>query len=169
MAYEWLYGGTAGRQAEDEAHKRVSAELAAMFPAYVNGLGLKKADGMMLTSDNYLDFIKSELIRSAQIAKNAGADIPDSIGFKFSAQASFGAPPINGGKTAETNGMPLVRQGGMRKMAGEYITDLDMPTYLDYVSTKTRLKTAQPLIQKGSQAMELLAKMTNSGMTADRQ
>lgn len=149
MAYEWLYGGTAGRQAEDEAHKRVSAELAAMFPAYVNGLGLKKADGMMLTSDNYLDFIKSELIRSAQIAKNAGADIPDSIGFKFSAQASFGAPPINGGKTAETNGMPLVRQGGMKKMAGEYITDLDMPTYLDYVSTKTRLKTAPAFDSKG--------------------
>ena len=52
-----------------------------------------------MTADNYLDYLKNEIIRSAQIAKNAGADIPDNIGFSFNSSAR-----------------------------GEYITDLDMTT-----------------------------------------
>lgn len=87
MAYEWLYQQTDCRRALDETHRGYTKELAALFPAYVNSLHLRMADGAALNADNYLDYMKSELIRSAQIAKNAGADIPDSIGFVFSSSA----------------------------------------------------------------------------------
>jgi hypothetical protein len=149
MAYEWLYGNTNSRKANDEAHRQVTRELAAMFPQYINSLGLKTDDGTLLTGDNYLDFIKQEIIRAAQIAKDAGADIPDSIGFKFSEEAGFGAPPINGGmnqqRAAKPAGMPMHRE----KRKGEYIVDLDMPTYLNYVANKTALKTAPAFDAKG--------------------
>ena len=148
MAYEWLYGQTDSRMANDTAHQQVSQELAALFPAYINSLGLRKKDGTLLTADNYLSYIKEELIRSAQIAKDAGAEIPDSIGFTFNSDAGTFAP-INGGidlsklpkdmaKNLKKGGMP----GGMGKQVGEYITDLDMTKYLNYVANKTPLKTA---------------------------
>lgn len=111
MAYEWLYGQTDSRLALDDTHKTYTKELAELFPEYVNGLDLKKPDGSPLTADNYLAYLKSEIIRSAQIAKNAGADIPDNIGFAFN-----------------------------RSARGEYITDLDMPTYLNYVVSTQPLK-----------------------------
>ena len=148
MAYEWLYGQTDSRMANDTAHQQVSQELAALFPAYINSLGLRKKDGTLLTADNYLSYIKEELIRSAQIAKDAGAEIPDSIGFTFNSDAGTFAP-INGGidlsklpkdmaKNLKKGGMP----GGMGKRVGEYITNLDMTKYLNYVANKTPLKTA---------------------------
>ena len=111
MAYEWLYGQTDSRLALDDTHKTYTKELAELFPEYVNGLDLKKPDGSPLTADNYLAYLKSEIIRSAQIAKNAGADIPDNIGFAFN-----------------------------RSARGEYIIDLDMPTYLNYVVSTQPLK-----------------------------
>ena len=40
MAYEWLYGQTDSRKANDEAHRQVTKELTALFPAYINSLGL---------------------------------------------------------------------------------------------------------------------------------
>ena len=148
MAYEWLYGQTDSRMANDTAHQQVSQELAALFPAYINSLGLRKKDGTLLTADNYLSYIKEELIRSAQIAKDAGAEIPDSIGFTFNSDAGTFAP-INGGidlsklpkdmaKNLKKGGMP----GGMGKRVGEYITNLDMTKYLNYVANKTPLKSA---------------------------
>jgi len=141
MAYEWLYGQTDSRKSADAAIQKISAELAAQFPAYINSLNLHKDDGTPLTADNYLDFIKSEIIRSAQIAKNAGADISEELGFKFSSEASFGAPPINGGvgRPQMGNGRPPMMGG---KKNGEYIIDLDMPTYLNYVVSTQPLKTA---------------------------
>ena len=97
MAYEWLYQQTDSRKALDDTHKGYTKELAAQFPAYVNSLNLRKPDGRPLNADNYLNYIKSEIIRTAQIAKNAGADIPDSIGFSFSSSAGgMFAAPING-------------------------------------------------------------------------
>lgn len=111
MAYEWLYGQTDSRLALDDTHKTYTKELAELFPEYVNSLNLRKPDGTPLTANNYLDYLKNEIIRSAQIAKNAGADIPDNIGFSFNSSAR-----------------------------GEYITDLDMPTYLNYVVSTQPLK-----------------------------
>ena len=152
MAYEWLYGQTDSRKALDDTHKGYTKELAALFPAYVNSLKLRKQDGTPLNADNYLDYIKSEIIRAAQIAKNAGADIPDSIGFSFSSSAGgMFAAPINGGVAAgmkpklSAGGMPPMggrpmrgRMGG--KQVGEYITGLDMQKYLNYVVSTQALK-----------------------------
>lgn len=151
MAYEWLYGNTDSRKANDDAHRQVSQELAAQFPAYVNALGLKKSDGTLLTADNYLDYIKEQLMRSAQIAKDAGADIPDSIGFTLSSGGGTFAP-INGGvgmpaAGTGSDGLPGDMAKGMRgapggNRVGEYITGLDMEKYLNYVANKTPLKSA---------------------------
>ncbi len=153
MAYEWLYQQTDSRQALDETHKRYTKELAALFPAYLNSLSLKKPDGTPLTADNYLDYLKSEIIRSAQIAKNAGADIPDSLGFKFTSEAGgMFAAPINGGMRLQMQDdkHPMMQGGqppmgmrpmrGGRKQVGEYITDLDMQKYLNYVVSTQALK-----------------------------
>ena len=98
-----------------------------------------------LTADNYLDYLKSEIIRSAQIAKNAGADIPDSLGFKFTSEAGgMFAAPINGGMRPQMQGgqppMGMRPMRGGRKQVGEYITDLDMQKYLNYVVSTQALK-----------------------------
>ncbi|MBR1688757.1 MAG: alpha/beta hydrolase [Prevotella sp.] len=153
MAYEWLYGQTDSRQSLDDTRKTYTKELAALFPAYLNSLNLRRQDGTPLDASNYLDYIKSEIIRGAQIAKNAGADIPDSIGFSFSSSAGgMFAAPINGGVTGglkpqmPAGGMlPMgarpMRRGGMGgKQVGEYIVDLDMKQYLNYVVSTQPLK-----------------------------
>ena len=158
MAYEWLFAQTDSRQTLDEAHKALTTELAAQFPAYVNSLNLRKPDGSPLTADNYLDYIKSEIIRAAQIAKNAGADIPDSLGFSYSSSAmGMFAAPVNGqpggGMRPQGNMRPQLPEGQRPKMGmgrrpggfggqkGEYITDLDMQKYLNYVVSTQPLKT----------------------------
>lgn len=156
MAYEWLFNGTESRQTGDPAVLAVSDELKAMFPAYLKSLALHTEDGTPLTADNYLDYIKNELIRSAQLAKNAGADIPDNLGFTFSEEASFGAPPINGVAASPAGRAPLggrgqrPMRGGMGgKKAGEYIIDLDMEKYLNYVVSTQPLKTAPAFDTQG--------------------
>jgi len=140
-----LYQPTDSRQALDDTHKGYTNELAALFPAYVNSLNLKKPDGTPLNADNYLDYLKSEIIRAAQIAKNAGAEIPDSIGFSFSRSAGgMFAAPINGGMRPQMQGgqppMGMRPMRGGRKQVGEYITDLDMQKYLNYVVSTQALK-----------------------------
>ena len=147
MAYEWLYQQTDSRQSLDDTHKLMTKELADLFPAYLNSLNLKQPDGTPLTADNYLDYLKSEIIRAAQIAKNAGADIPDSIGFKFTSEAGgMFAAPINGGMRPQMQGgqppkgMRPMRGGMGCKQVGEYITDLDMQKYLNYVVSTQALK-----------------------------
>ena len=84
MAYEWLYQCTnTGVRALSEEQQAVSAELAAQYPAYLNSLGLKDKDGNAITDQNYLDYIKSFIIKSAQRAKNETVSIPDTIGIVF--------------------------------------------------------------------------------------
>ena len=153
MAYEWLFNGTDSRQSGDPNVLAVSNELKALFPDYLQSLNLHTPDGILLTADNYLEYIKQELIRSAQIAKNAGADIPDSLGFTFSEEASFGAPPINGGMNPSapqgSQRPPMRHPMGGSKKAGEYITDLDMAKYLNYVVSTQPLKTAPAFDTQG--------------------
>jgi len=148
MAYEWLFKDTDSRRAGSEEQQRVSAELAAQFPAYLGGLNLHKVDGNPLTGENFLDYIKELLIASAQKAKDAGADISADLGFKFNSESRGRfAAPLNGGmsggnRPAGVGGlggnMPMMRMGDGR--VGEYITDLDMPTYLNYVVSTQPLK-----------------------------
>ena len=134
MAYEWMYGGTDSRQGLSDEQKAVSKELAEQFPAYLASLNLRKPDGTPLTIDNYQDYIKELLIKAAQKAKDAGADISTDLGFAFSIE-SMGrfAAPVNGGMPG--GGRPM-----MSARPGEYITDLDMPTYLNYVVSTQPLK-----------------------------
>ena len=78
MAYEWLYGCTnnVSRPLTD-AQVAVSKQLAALYPDYLASLNLKDEEGHTLNADNYLDYLKKLLVRSAQEAKDAGATIPD--------------------------------------------------------------------------------------------
>ena len=165
MAYEWLFKGTDSRLAGSEAQQQVSAELAAQFPAYLASLNLHKADGTPLTGDNFLDYIKELLIASAQKAKDAGADISADLGFQFNSESRGRfAAPLNGGMPSgnRSEGMPqgmnrpaggpdgnvpMMRIGGGR--VGEYITDLDMTTYLNYVVNTQPLKGVPSFDSKG--------------------
>lgn len=81
MTYEWLYACTnTGIRNLSPEQIQVSEELKALFPDYLNSLGLKKADGTALTIDNYTEYMKSFLIASAQRALDKGYSIPDTIG-----------------------------------------------------------------------------------------
>jgi hypothetical protein len=98
MAYEWQLGGindyrkisfsmldfkmqrteTPGTMTAQEI--ATSGKLKVLFPAYVNGLGLKRADGTALTLDAngngpFKDYVKSFVIASAQKALDGGADL----------------------------------------------------------------------------------------------
>ena len=185
-AYEWLYGETASRAAQSEAVRKVSAELAAQYPAYINSLNLKDRNGNAVTADNYADIVKAELIRSAQRAQDAGATIPDSIGFTVASSGGgrpggmmggprgqrderpqaipegemldplmavnddgtnaftpdgrpTGGPPSKEGGP-QRGGMPMGGGGMGGPGSGSSISDLDLQTYLNYVSSKERLK-----------------------------
>jgi hypothetical protein len=66
----------------------LSAQLKAQFPAYVNGLRLKKADGTALTLDTsgdgpFKELVKSHLIASAQRALDAGKDLSTAAWLTF--------------------------------------------------------------------------------------
>ena len=152
MAYEWLFQGTDSRLQATPEQRQVTEELAALYPAYFNALGLRKPDGTLLTTDNLMDYIRELLIHSAQIAKNAGADIPDSLGFTFS-ETSTGRflAPVNGGMPSLNGAQPVqmpvgqhafspFRGTGGNKQQGEYITGLDMQRYLNYVVSTQPLK-----------------------------
>lgn len=146
MAYEWLYNQTTSRAKLPNEAKTISSSLAEGFAAYQNSLALRKPDGTALTADNYLDYVKALLIESAQEAKDAGATLPDSIGFSFSRQPSFQAP-VNGGVAVsdrmyrpEGNPEIMLPIAGAKPRVGEYIIDLDMPTYINYVTTTQPLK-----------------------------
>ena len=122
LAYEWLYGGTnSGPRNLSSAQAAVSNELAALFPAYQASLGLKTPDGTPLTADNYRDYLKSFLVKSAQAARNAGFDIPANTGVKLNS--------------------------GFRGSPGEFVLDVDLDAYLAYLVGKTPLK-APPAFDK---------------------
>lgn len=146
MAYEWLYGNTDSRQSLSETAKTTSKELADAYPTYFNSLNLKQTDGSPLTADNLLDCIKNLLIKSAQEAKDAGAELSDTIGLAFSATKHFQAP-VNGGKKQpkESIGAPEKPKDRPRMMNagrqhGEYVVDIDMSKYLNYVVSTQPLK-----------------------------
>ncbi len=121
MAYEWLYSCTnKGIRHLTDDQCQVSEELAAQFPGYLDSLGLTLPDGTPLTHANYLDYIKSLLVRSVQRAVNEGCLIPDSIGIQMNTEPSWGPFPP-------------------RK--GEFVVDIDMPRYLAYIVSTVPLKT----------------------------
>ena len=86
----------------------LSSQLKAQFPAYVNGLKLKKADGTALTLDangngTFRDLVKSYLVASVQLALKNGTDLSKLTWVKI------------------TNGT---------------VTDIDMSGYIQYTGRK---------------------------------
>ena len=167
MAYEWLYGCTnAGIRGLNDEQKAVSAELAAMYPEYLHSLNLTNpTNGEPLTAENYLDYMKQFLIASAQEAKDAGAELLDTIGITYSRNQEFQAP-INGGigrpdeHHRPPHGMPPMgeRRGaphGRMPMPdgfgrnGETIVDIDLSKYLPYVVSTVALKTPPAFDSQG--------------------
>lgn len=154
MAYEWLFACTNGVERPLTADQQVvSEELAALFPAYQASLALTKPDGEPLTADNYLDYIKQLIIQSAQEAKDAGAEMPDDVGFVYSRKQLFAAP-VNGGKKGEDGPpepqeIPAELVEMLKRFKGEYIIDLDMDKYLNYIVTTIALKTPPAFDSQG--------------------
>ena len=152
MAYEWLYGCTnnVSRPLTD-AQVAVSKQLAALYPDYLASLNLKDEEGHTLNADNYLDYLKKLLVRSAQEAKDAGATIPDSLGFTFSGTKRFQAP-VDG---VQHQPKPQPEKAAARPMrmpsreVGEYVLDVDLPRYLNYVVSTIALKTPPAFDSQG--------------------
>jgi hypothetical protein len=159
MEYEWLYSCTNdGVRGLSDAQKAVSDELAAMCPAYINSLNLTTPNGEKLTSDNYKDYIKQLLIESAHKALQAGAEISDSIGVVFY-QHQFGGFPGGGPRgvmhgnrpngqrppmMGDGRGAPSFGPAGARPMFNnrtDFVSDIDLDKYLNYVASSTALKT----------------------------
>ncbi|MGM9804357.1 MAG: subtype B tannase [Muribaculaceae bacterium] len=139
MAYEWLYGVTNGvtRPLSDE-QARVSKLLAADYASYLNSLNLHTADGQLLTPELLREHIKSLLIASAQKAKDAGADMPDSVGLVL----SNARPAVPGGMRPQS--AHFIGRG-----SDEYVVDLDLDRYLNYVVTTKALKTPPAFDSQG--------------------
>lgn len=156
MAYEWLYSRTNdGIRALTAEQKAVSEELAAAYPDYLNSLGLlNPADGTAITADNYLDYLKTYIIASAQRARDEGCDLPDGIGIITNAPqlpdfgghgpgarlpegAPAGKPRLSGREA------PSFGPGGVTvsRQQGEFVVDVDWDAYLTYVVSTAPLKT----------------------------
>ncbi|MDE5624037.1 MAG: carboxylesterase family protein [Alistipes sp.] len=151
MEYEWLYGCTnTGVRGLDEAQIAISNQLAALCPAYIDSLGLRDEAGRPVTADNYMDYLKTFLIASAQKALDEGCEIPDNIGIvryrkpRPTFAQRLGAGPANGGMPAGSppqGGKPLRGERTPRAEYSDYVTDVDLDKYLSYVATQQALKT----------------------------
>ena len=99
MAYEWMFSGinnykklvmtgmidfnvkrTLVEGTMTDSQIKLSKELSAMFPSYINSLGLKDEKGNILSMDsngngNFKNYIKSFIVASAQKALNNGTDL----------------------------------------------------------------------------------------------
>lgn len=124
-AYEWLYHGLRG-------DGEVSDALVRQFDQYINTLALRhpKTDER-LTSDNYMEYLKSWLLASASRFVQEGGAIDDSLGFSF--YMSFPHTPGH-------------RPGGPRFIRAKAIksdvaSDVDMDRYLAFVVSRQALKS----------------------------
>lgn len=146
MEYEWLYGCTnTGVRHLDESQIAISNELAALCPDYINSLNLTDEKGKPVTADNYMDYLKTFIIASAQKALEEGCEISDTIGIVRYAKPRptfaqrLGAGPVNGGTAPAGNRPP--RGTAPKAQYTDYVIDVDWNKYLTYVATQTALKT----------------------------
>lgn len=164
MEYEWLYGCTnTGVRGLDDGQIKISDELAAECPAYINSLGLTDKSGTPITADNYKEYLKGFLIASAHRALQEGCEIPDTIGFTFYQDHSgpMGAGPRKGNRNGQGNApMPPMGDGRQAPSFGpgnaprfnktsDFVTGLDLDKYLSYVASVTPLKTPPAFDQMG--------------------
>ncbi len=160
MEYEWLYGCTnAGVRHLDDAQMKISDELSAECPEYINSLQLKDKNGNIITADNYKEYLKGFILESVHRALQEGCEIPDTIGFTFYQDKSG---PMGGGPRNDRAGnkrpvmgdgrqAPSFGQGNMPRFNNktDFVTDLDIDKYLTYVASQTPLKTPPAFDQMG--------------------
>ncbi len=162
MEYEWLYGCTnTGVRDLTEAQIKISDELAAECPAYINSLGLIEKDGTPLNAENYKAYISQFLIESAHRALQEGCEIPDTIGFTFyqDNNGPMGAAPgirndmrpLQPRTMGDTRQAPSFGPGNMPRFnkTSDFVTGLDLDKYLNYVAAVTPLKTPPAFDQMG--------------------
>lgn len=138
MAYEWFYQSVSkNARGISDAQVSVSKELAAQYPTYLNSLGLKMADETPITDANYLGYVKSFLIQSAQRARNEGFEIPDSVGILFNNPIRIVQGDIKGMRPGSGIGN---RPGGFPIKKGEIVTDIDLDLYVTYINSQRILK-----------------------------
>lgn len=142
MEYEWLFGCIDNSVRRlDASQVAISDELAALCPSYINSLGLRDEKGNPVTADNYMDYLKTFIMASAQKALEEGCEIPDTIGIVRYAKPrptfaqQLGAGPVNGGMAPRG---PLTPR---KTEYTDYVTDIDWMKYLTYVASQTPLKT----------------------------
>ena len=84
MAYEWMYNrvnnntDASGKSLYGftDEQKAISAKLKALYPTYLNSLGLKSVyDGSHLNDANFENYVKTFIIASAQKALDKGVDV----------------------------------------------------------------------------------------------
>lgn len=126
IAYEWLFM----YRRPDVLKARLTA---VKFNDYINDLKLHdpKTDSL-LNYENYMDYLKTYIIASAQRFINEGGQIPDSLGFDYFVYQ----PPT-----------PVHRPGGPRYVRAravktERISDVNMAKYLEYITSFQVLKDA---------------------------
>lgn len=152
IEYEWLYGCTnTGVRHLNDAQIEISDELATKCAEYINSLGLTDNDGTPITAENYKEYIKGFLIKSAHRALQEGCEIPDTIGFAFY-QNQFG-PMGRGPRHAPGDGRqaPSFGPGNAPRFnkTSDFVAGLDLDTYLSYVASVTPLKTPPAFDQMG--------------------
>lgn len=102
-AYEWLYSDTESDGKLTDEQLRISRQLKASFPAYVNALKLKDTDGTALVLDrngngSFRNYVGRYLIAAAQKALDEGEDL-----------SAFGWLTINGNKVQAMDFTKYVR------------------------------------------------------------
>ena len=136
LHYEWLYTAFGTRAAVGRnPNPTGSAQLAAKFPAYQQGLKLTNGSGAALTADNMMDQIRQEVIRSAEVYMAAGGTIPD-----LGEQMTYASGPTTGAYTNDW----LDVDNGTKK-----VVSIDMAKYLKFVATQNTLKAAPAFDQTG--------------------
>ncbi|GGY51221.1 subtype B tannase [Pseudoduganella albidiflava] len=136
LHYEWLYTAFGTRAAVGRnPNPSGSAQLAAKFSAYQQGLKLANSDGAALTADNMMDQIRQEVIRSAEVYMAAGGTIPD---------LGEAMPYTSAGAAKSYINDWLDVDNGARK-----VVSLDMEKYLKFVATQATLKAAPAFDQTG--------------------
>lgn len=143
LAYEWLYRGvrTAENTADNswsETAQKASAILADAYPAYLDGLGLIRADGRPLTSATMKSAIEDEV--RLEVERHL---------------ASGGAVPARG-----TNFEIVLRQFGREKrleilndwvtVANGKVTNFDFNAYLRFITKTAALKNVPAFDRTGN-------------------
>ncbi|HEY6087784.1 MAG TPA: subtype B tannase [Burkholderiaceae bacterium] len=136
IAYEWMYTVLGTRATVNRNNDPAgSAEMAADFPAYQSSLHLRNADGSKLTTDNMLEVLKAEVIRSAETFMKAGGTVKD----------------LGESSTYTVGGVPTTFVNDWIDVdnAAKKVVAIDMQRYLKFVASQAVLKAAPAFDNSG--------------------